>query len=87
MSDYSDSVAGADRMAVGLACIPNPVRGDLDMVCALRAEVERLRRIEDVALIWSAYQDDDSKRDQARDPQLRRQAADAELYLYEALLA
>lgn len=43
-------------------------------------------KLRELALIWSAYQDDDSKRDQATDPQLRQQAENAELALLEALL-
>ena len=35
--------SGADRMAIGLPCIPDRVRGDLAEVTRLRQENERLR--------------------------------------------
>jgi hypothetical protein len=57
----------------------------LGEVAVLRQELERLRRLEQLALIWSAYQDDDSKRDQQTDAQLRQQAEDAETNLYSAV--
>ena len=47
MSDiYTDAVnarAGADRMSLGLGCIPDKVRGDMDKVIEQDAEIERLR--------------------------------------------
>lgn len=52
---------------------------------AVATELKRLRRIEELALIWSAYQDDDSKADQATDVHLRTQADEAALVLYEAV--
>lgn len=55
-------------------------------VCARAAdEIERLRRIEEKALIWSAYQDDDSLKDQAKDPWLKSAAIEAAQALYEAV--
>jgi hypothetical protein len=53
---------------------------------AYRAEVERLRGIEIKARVWSAYQDDDSVRDQETDPALRQMAEDATLALMEAVM-
>lgn len=50
------------------------------------AKLERLMHLEELALIWSAYQDDDSKKDQATDSGLRRQADEAEENLLSALL-
>lgn len=50
--------------------------------CAV-AEVERLRRIEKLALIWSAYQDDESK----ANPDLLMQSLDAADALYDAVSA
>jgi len=49
-------------------------------------EIERLRGIEIKARVWSAYQDDDSVRDQATDPALRQMAEDATLELMEAVM-
>lgn len=43
-------------------------------------------RVVTLARVWSAYQDDDSKRDQLTDPHLRAQAENAERELLEALL-
>jgi hypothetical protein len=41
--------AGADRMAMGLPCIPDPVRGDM-------AEIERLRNmVEDACRVFEHY--------------------------------
>lgn len=45
---------------------------------ALRAEVERLKRIEELALIWSAYQFDSRRA-------LHQQADDAAIALLDAL--
>ena len=39
----ADARSGADRMAAGLPCIPDRVRGDLDEVLRLRAERNALR--------------------------------------------
>lgn len=50
---------------------------------ALRAEVERLKRIEELALIWAAYQDDESK----ANPDLLMQSLDAADALYDAVSA
>lgn len=33
---------GADRMALGLGCIPDPERGDMEVVVVLRARVAEL---------------------------------------------
>lgn len=37
-----DACAGADRMAAGLSRLPDSVRGDLDEVLRLRAELQRM---------------------------------------------
>jgi hypothetical protein len=49
------------------------------------AEVERLKRIEELALIWSAYQTDESKREQLEDVGMRILADMAEDSLYSAV--
>lgn len=46
-------------------------------------EIERLRRIEELALIWSAYQDDESK----ANPDLLMPSLDAADALYDAVSA
>lgn len=65
-----------------LAYMGDLERQRTEAIAALTAG-ERLREL---ALIWSAYQDDDSKRDQLTDPHLRAQAETAERNLLEALL-
>lgn len=65
---------------------PYPAEGDsceecedaADELAALRAEVERLKRIEELALIWSAYQFDSRRA-------LHQQADDAAIALLDAL--
>lgn len=54
------------------------LRGIDDTIAALRAEVERLKRIEELALIWSAYQFDSRRA-------LHQQADDAAIALLDAL--
>lgn len=55
------------------------------IACVQRREIERLRRIEQLALIWSAYQDDESMRRQSRDRAYRVMADNAAENLYAAL--
>lgn len=54
----------------------------------LRADESQLAEANHViekALIWSAYQHDDSLRDQAKNPWLRSQAEEAALQLFQAV--
>lgn len=43
--DYANAHAaqiGADRMAMGLACIPHPIKGDMERLAACEAERQQL---------------------------------------------
>lgn len=58
--------------------VPQLCEDAADELAALRAEVERLKRIEELALIWSAYQFDSRRA-------LHQQADDAAIALLDAL--
>ena len=54
MSEYSDAAiarVGADRMALGLSCIPNKIYGD---VARVRELEDRIERAEKQADMWEA---------------------------------
>jgi len=38
--EAADAIAGSDRMAIGLSCLPNKIRGDLDEVKRLNDLLE-----------------------------------------------
>ena len=50
VKEAAEARVGANRMAAGLPCIPDPLRGDLETVERLRAALRRPITMQDVRL-------------------------------------